>query len=337
MDIEKNTHIYNIYFGFMAATVNIERVSLASPAGDRDGGGGDSAELVCVLETVQGLVDALSSVRWKKQQDALVELSEHGLVIIVEERGCLQARAYFRKELFRSYAYNAEVRPRFGVSLGLFVDCLNTFTLSGGTTALELRYPGPDMQLLLRLIDSYNASIYAEIRTRIPETIPWDFNVENTGRMPVSFAVKSTALKEAIEDLEWPGSSIQLSLNPDPPVVTFRGEGHGDLQIDFFYNAESNLFIAFQCDHYVSYRYKYKFLHATTANIPSGVLKDSRGSKLTIGTGGLLKIQHLVSVRPAPGQQQPVDPSGNKQPQNRISYIEFFVKPEEDDEETNDS
>ena len=42
---------------------------------------------------------------------------------------------------------------------------------------------------------------------------------------------QSTALKEAIEDLEWPGSSIQLSLNPDPPVVTFRGEGHGDLQV----------------------------------------------------------------------------------------------------------
>jgi hypothetical protein len=43
--------------------------------------------------------------------------------------------------------------------------------------------------------------------------------------------VQSSALKEAFEDLEWPGSSIQIALNPEPPVVTFRGEGHGDLQV----------------------------------------------------------------------------------------------------------
>ncbi|KAH9322015.1 hypothetical protein KI387_016654 [Taxus chinensis] len=274
---------------------------------DGGGGGGEGPELVCLLDSVQGLVDALHSVRWKKQQ------------------------------LFRTYGYNAEVRPRFGVSLGPLVDSLNIFTLSGGTTALELRYPGPDMQLHFRSSDLHSASIYAEIRTRIPDTIPWDYNTENSVGMPVSFAVKSVALKEAIDDLESPGSSIQLSINPDPPTVTFKGEGHGDLQIDFFYNIQFDLFIAFQCDHYVSYRYKYKFLRATTANIPTSVLKDNRGSKLTIGRGGLLKIQHLVSVRPAAGYQQPLDSCSNQQQQNRISYIEFFVKPEEDDEETNGS
>lgn len=44
---------------------------------------------------------------------------------------------------------------------------------------------------------------------------------------------QSAALKEAIDDLEWPGSSIQISLQPVPPSVTFRGEGHGDLQVLF--------------------------------------------------------------------------------------------------------
>jgi cell cycle checkpoint protein len=43
--------------------------------------------------------------------------------------------------------------------------------------------------------------------------------------------VQSSALKDAFEDLEWPGSSIQIALNPEPPVVTFRGEGHGDLEV----------------------------------------------------------------------------------------------------------
>ena len=32
-------------------------------------------------------------------QDSICELSDHGMVITVEERGCLQARVYFRKEV----------------------------------------------------------------------------------------------------------------------------------------------------------------------------------------------------------------------------------------------
>lgn len=46
---------------------------------------------------------------------------------------------------------------------------------------------------------------------------------------------QSAALKEAIDDLEWPGSSIQIILEQTPPSVTFKGEGHGDLQVDLTY------------------------------------------------------------------------------------------------------
>ncbi|KAH9539473.1 hypothetical protein CY35_15G060000 [Sphagnum magellanicum] len=144
----------------------------------------------CLLDNVQGLVDALSCIRWKKQQDAICELSEHGMVITVEEWTCLQARVYFRKELFREYQYQAGVRPRFGVSLALLIDCLHTFTSSTGTTALELCYPGPDMQLLLKLIDANNSCINAEIRTRIPESIPREYIIDDEGNLPISFAVK---------------------------------------------------------------------------------------------------------------------------------------------------
>ncbi|XP_042441977.1 uncharacterized protein LOC122027150 isoform X6 [Zingiber officinale] len=192
-------------------------------------GDGDSPDLVCQLDCVQGMVDALSSVRWKRHQDAVVEISEHGLVLIVEESGCLQARVYLKRELFLAYEYAAEGRPRFGVSLGLFVDCLNIFSTPGHSPAIEIRYPGPDMQLLLKLVDTPDTCIYAEIRTRIPDTISWDYNFEPIGSVPVSFTVK-----EAVDDLEWPCSSIQISLQPDPPAVTFRGEGHGDLQVSTF-------------------------------------------------------------------------------------------------------
>ncbi|KAH6829929.1 PCNA domain-containing protein [Perilla frutescens var. hirtella] len=296
----------------------------------------EAPDLVCELDSIRGIVDALSSVRWKRLQDALVELSEHGIVIIVEETGCLQAKVYLQRELFIKYEYMAHGRPRFGVSLGLFIDSLNTFSVPGRSNILELRYPGPDMQLMLRSVDSPDACIYAEIRTRIPETISWDYNFEPAGSTPLSFTVKSAALKEAIDDLEWPGSSIQIKLQPSPPSVIFRGEGHGDLQIDFNYYANTDLLIAFSCDRQVSHRYKYKFLRATTSNIPGSVLRDNRGSKVTIGRGGMLKIQHLVSVAKPSVPHPHVDSAGYQQP-SRIAYIEFFVKPEVEQEEEEDN
>lgn len=98
----------------------------------------------------------------------------------------------------------------------------------------------------------------------------------------LSIYAKSAALKEAIEDLEWPGSSIKITLEPDPPSVSLRAEGHGDLQvcivfnsndqmlvalkfkliiytfvfqIDFMYYVNSELLVAFQCDHWASFKY----------------------------------------------------------------------------------
>ncbi|KAG7035494.1 Cell cycle checkpoint protein RAD1 [Cucurbita argyrosperma subsp. argyrosperma] len=302
----------------------------------------DSPDLVCQLDNVQGLVDAFTAVRWKRHQDAVIELSEHGIVLIVEESGCLQAKVYLQREVFIRYEYTAQARPRFGVSLGIFVDSLNTFSVPGRLSIVEIKYPGPDMQLLLKSVDSSDACIYAEIRTRIPETISWDYNFEPAGISPLSFTVKSAALKEAIDDLEWPGSSVQISLEPSPPSVTFKGEGHGDLQawfvinklkfevlVDFMYYANTDLLISFHCDRPVSYRYKYKFLLATTSNIPSSVIRENRGSKLTIGRGGMLKVQHLVSVARPSTSHPHIDSAGYQQP-SRIAFIEFFVKPEED-------
>lgn len=294
----------------------------------------ESPDLVCQLDNVQGLVDALSAVRWKRHQDAVIELSEHGIILIVEETGCLQAKVYLQRELFVRYEYSAQGRPRFGVSLGLFADCLNTFSAPGHSSLIEIRYPGPDMQLLVKSVDSLDACIYAEVRTRIPDMISWDYNFEPAGSTPLTFTVKSAALKEAIDDLEWPGSSIQIKLQPVPPSVSFKGEGHGDLQIDFMYYVNTDLLIAFHCDREVSYRYKYKFLRATTSNLPGSVIKDNRGSKLIIGRGGMLKVQHLVSVARTSNQHPHTDSAGYQQP-SQIAYIEFFVKPEEDEDTIN--
>lgn len=41
-----------------------------------------------------------------------------------------------------------------------------------------------------RSVDSLDACIYAEIRTRIPDTISWDYNFEPAGTTPLTFTVK---------------------------------------------------------------------------------------------------------------------------------------------------
>ncbi|AQK80201.1 Cell cycle checkpoint protein RAD1 [Zea mays] len=290
----------------------------------------DAPDLVCQIDCVHGMVDALSSVRWKRHQDAVMELSEHGIVLSVEESGCLQAKVFLKRELFVEYDYAGDGRQRFGLSLGLFVDCLNIFSSPGHASAVEIRYPGPDMQLLLKSVGSADACLYAEIRTRIPDTVSWDYHFEHAGNSPVSFTVKSAVLKETIDDLEWPGSSIQIRMQPDPPTVILKGEGHGDLQTEFPYYANTDLLIVFQCEHEVSHRYKYKFLRATTSNIPSSAVKENRRTKVSIGRGGMLKVQHLVSLA-RPGMPYFRSIGGGNEQTSRIAHIEFFVKPEEDD------
>ena len=91
----------------------------------------DAPDLVCQIDCVHGMVDALSSVRWKRHQvspcpsiarfasapfppapplnadpshspqDAVMELSAHGIVLTVEESGCLQAKVFLKREVTR--------------------------------------------------------------------------------------------------------------------------------------------------------------------------------------------------------------------------------------------
>lgn len=65
-----------------------------------------------------------------------------------------------------------------------------------------------------------------------------------TNILIINLKTQSAALKEAIEDLEWPGSSIQIILEPDPPSVTLRAEGHGDLQVCVVFNWNEEMLVA---------------------------------------------------------------------------------------------
>lgn len=56
----------------------------------------------------------------QNKQDAVIELSEHGFVLIVEETGCLQAKVYLKREVLL-YVLNFFFFPRFLPSSGFFL------------------------------------------------------------------------------------------------------------------------------------------------------------------------------------------------------------------------
>ncbi|PHT28528.1 hypothetical protein CQW23_31870 [Capsicum baccatum] len=197
-----------------------------------------------------------------------------------------------------------------------------------------------------RSVESSYSCSYAEIRTRIPDTISWDYNFEPAGSTPLSFTVKKQStnqrvsapfsVRNGMEGNDKKGRIIARRIIEEEVKRTnfislfgSRGFGEGG-EIDFMCHANTDLLVAFHCDRQVSHSYKYKFLRATTSNIPSSVIRDNRGSKLTIGRGGMLKVQHLVSVAKPAIPHPHVDSFGYQQP-SRIAYIEFFVKPEVDD------
>lgn len=254
--------------------------------------------------------------------------------------------------------------------------------------------------------------MYAEIRTRIPDTISWDYHFEHAGNTPVTFTVKVlqvlplfiwwqyasiealTFMHSMIHPLQfysllsWKNRSRTLSGQvpafrfkcnqtplryyskvkvmvtcrydkfvsihylashwiPDSLLATPLGRlSSPTMQIQIFSlhsnvtmkhhtgklcclkSSESLTVCCFVLTILFSARYKYKFLRATTSNFPNSIVKENRGSKVTIGRGGMLKIQHLVSVA-RPGMQNFRNVAGGAQQPSRIAYIEFFVKPEE--------
>lgn len=47
----------------------------------------------------------------------------------------------------------------------------------------------------------------------------------------LGISVAGTILKEAIDDLEWPGGSVQITMQRDPAKLTLKSTGNGSLEV----------------------------------------------------------------------------------------------------------
>eukprot|EP00878_Enallax_costatus_P029692 GHUV01032234.1.p1 GENE.GHUV01032234.1~~GHUV01032234.1.p1 ORF type:complete len:198 (+),score=52.55 GHUV01032234.1:494-1087(+) len=125
---------------------------------------------------------------------------------------------------------------------------------------------------------------------------------------PVSyFLVQGPLLKEAVDDLEWPGGPVALKLARDPAAVSLAASGTGTLEVHLPAADLSGIHVT---SSNVTQRYKYKNLKAACCNIPDSKEAGSISTKVSIDANGLLKVTHMVPLggeggaRPAASSMQ---------------------------------
>lgn len=74
--------------------------------------------------------------------------------------------------------------------IGFLITHVLWYSTTKGLCRIVLSVSWMDFLHIFRSVDSLDASICAEIRTRIPDTIAWDYNFEPAGTHPLTFTVK---------------------------------------------------------------------------------------------------------------------------------------------------
>ena len=173
----------------------------------------------------------------------------------------LQAQVNFRAETFASYRVNASAAGTqghvsgvgsavgtFGLDLGSLIDVLNAFAPLDGECELSMRWPDRDNSLVLAALTVRDAAdphagrparmcTHASIA---PEVDGWSTTSAADAELVFrgernAFAMPTTALREIVDDLEWPCAPMTIAMSSHPsPSLSFssKGKDTGELRID---------------------------------------------------------------------------------------------------------
>lgn len=305
------------------------------------------------LSHLSPLTSLLQAIKIGAKQVCSVIIGQDGLWLRWEDDSkTLQSSVQLRSELFSTYDCGTEKRV-FGVSLAQLVDALSVFA-SAAKADLHIHYPGPDGELQLEMVDDGNGDnlslegsskcvMYARIAT-LEQEVPGDMTDYWTPPVSYFLATPGSLLKEAVEDLEWPGSAVAVKLTRDPPAISFSAHGTGSLEVQLDASELSGFSVA---SAEVVQHYKFKNMKAALANIPAG--KDVGGSvstKVSIDANGMLKVTHLVPFSPQTGRGAAASSSfaatpalsafgntqqGGMQP-SRVAVVQFVSLPVEEED-----
>ena len=300
------------------------------------------------VENARHLIDALQALRVSSSSSSSSSSSKEqtqtqrnggggGLVCMVclssegihiqwdDETKSLQSQILVRKDSFSDIYVHHSVeasRLTFGMYLNQLADTLSLFsTLQGETPGgLVLRYPNQENQLEIETTTTtaaadssvaveaeVEANTYAKLSTlEAPQVTDW---LDHWEGPDTSFHVPTGLLREAVEDLEWSGGSVTLSITREPPQVQFlscqstgissASASNGTLSVRLPESEVSGL----QCalDH-VSHDYNYKRLKKTLAlgNHHQALSKEgiltSILTKVSVSAQGTLKVMHMINT-----------------------------------------
>lgn len=162
-------------------------------------------------------------------QEAFCVMDRNGFRFTVQKSNVLQAHVYLKKELFSFF--DCETKQQFGVNLSVLLECLNIFNSSSNFVALQISYAGHGRPLLLEMADGgvVSSSGVATIDNEDPVDFCWQDN-------PVVHRaiIQSTPLREALTELNWWGTSLQLRVSPNAPHIQMTSKGqNGTCEIQF--------------------------------------------------------------------------------------------------------
>lgn len=205
----------------------------------------------------------------------------------------LQSSIFIGKQLFAQY--NAPPPRRvFGLQFTLLVDTLSVFAATD-TAVADIKYPGPDGELLWETTDTSDdrpsTCTYARINC-LDHDVHKDLMDYWTD--PESyFMAQGSILQEAIDDLEWPGGSVKVSMARDPQKLTLESKGNGSLQVEL----DAQELTGFKCAQpSLEFSYKYKNLKTALSNIPAQKEHSDISTKVSIDAAGILKVTHMIKL-----------------------------------------
>ncbi|PNW84881.1 hypothetical protein CHLRE_03g162250v5 [Chlamydomonas reinhardtii] len=309
---------------------------------------------------VRSFAAALQCIRSGNKQTCTVSISSGGVSVVWEDDSkSLQGSVFLKPELFSRFECGAEDRHEFGIQLQLLLDTLAVF--ASAAAPMTAHYPGPQGELVCEMSDpTLGGNQQQQPRPALglmpagtgPGAVcTWARIAAMEAGAVVdlgaywtepasSFLCPGSSLKEAVDDLEWPGGAVELVMVQDPPRLLLAASGHGSLEVELPASSISG----FNCCVAPELRHAYKYRHCKAAfcNLPHARDCAAISTKVSIDAHGLLKVTHMLGLDPAGphgagrGGLAADNPSALLESQRlydsaKVAVVQFLLQPTEEE------
>ncbi|XP_053673622.1 cell cycle checkpoint protein RAD1 [Anopheles nili] len=236
--------------------------------------------------------------------NAMMQLSNDGLKIIVEDAKSIQASAYVTRACFSDFklemaeqacpdaANTDSTQPfvTFGINLKVFTDCLSMFTSWDNDSSLKMMHKGNGAPLITILEQHGGAdNLVTECSMRTIESFDcMELDFEDD-QILSKINVKGMEFFQLLSELDRNCDEIEVSISPDAPHLMLNsfGELHSESCVQI--TNTSDMLITFNCS--VANRNRYKFQHFRLA---MRTLALASKVSLRTNTEGLLGLQVMI-------------------------------------------